>query len=68
VTILAAAKFPRMPKAELEGHAVAYALLIMRGMDASALNRDLLDKYGRNALVRVKTRAWQHVRANEAKP
>lgn len=57
---------PRMPHAEMEGLAVAYALLIMKDWPIVDMNRDILAKYGTNALVRVKKRAWQHVRANQS--
>lgn len=61
-------KRPRMPRAEFEGHAVAYALLIMRRMDVVSLNHDIIAKWGPKMLLRIKTRAWQHVRANEVTP
>jgi hypothetical protein len=55
-----------MPKAVLEGKAVAYALLIMQGWEVRDMNLDIRGEYGVNALIRVKKRAWQHVRANGA--
>lgn len=59
-----------MSRAELEGHAVAYALLIMRGWHDAAvsMNHDIIAEHGEKALIRIKKRAWQHVRANEVKP
>jgi len=57
-----------MKHAELEGLAVAYALLIMKGWSAADINADILARFGPTALVRVKKRAWQHVKANEATP
>lgn len=53
-----------MKREELEGLAVAYALLIMREWDVREMNQKILAEHGANALVRVKKRAWQHVRAN----
>ena len=53
-----------MRRAEVEGAAVAYALLILRGWDTSDTNERILSEYGRASLVRVKKRAWQHVKAS----
>lgn len=54
-----------MPHAELEGRAVAYALLIMRGWDVRETNASIIAEWSVNHLRRIKRRAWQHVRANE---
>lgn len=59
-------RWPEVKRAELEGLAVAYALLIMRDWPVADMNQSVLAEHGKNALLRVKKRAWQHVRANAA--